>query len=772
MAGGEGTRLRPLTCDLPKPMMPLMNKPIMEHIIELLKKHGITKVCATLQYLPDIIKEHFGDGSEFGVDLRYYIEETPLGTAGSVKNAQGFLDETFVVISGDVLCDIDLTEAIGFHREKGAIATLVLTRQDIPLEYGVVVTNEEGRIIRFLEKPSWAEVFSDTINTGIYILEPEVLNYFEKGQIFDFSKNLFPLLLKQNQPLYGFISKCYWCDIGNPEQYLQAHRDILDKKVMGSFWDGNREKGIWFGENIVYGENCKIVPPAVLGNNIRIGNNVTIEPYTVIGDNTIIEDNSSIKRSIILKNSFIGRNTKIRGGIICDKTVIKDNVSVFENAIIGAETIVEARATLKPGVKVWPNKTIDEAHIVSSNLIWGTKSSKYMFGEKGISGRVNIDITPESAAKLGASLGCQLTKGAKLAVSSSNSPLTEMIKMALTSGILSTGHQILDLGKALLPVLKRAVRYYKLSSGVHLREREDGKILIEFLDSKGANIDKGMQRKIQHAFNRDDFQRCVEGEIKRVINIPDFTENYIAQVIEKFDVDSIKSRGLTVGFSAASSEERKVLPKFLNKLGVTPVKSNNKTEECDLVVIMENYGESVKLGFNEIFTDDNCNQLINSIISFNSRTCDSITLPLHSPRIIEEIARQHNTKVEWAKISSYDPFDPFEYIGRVIEYICVNKISFKELLNELPEYFWTYKTVYCPWEAKGKVIRHLMEAKNPNITIETIEGVKFHHKEGCVLILPDAEKPLCKIYGEGYTQEFAENITEELIERVKGIRDE
>lgn len=191
MAGGEGTRLRPLTCNIPKPMVPVVNKPVMEHIIELLRKYNLTDIAVTLQYLPNIIKNYFSDGREFDVNLRYYVEDKPMGTAGSVKNAEDFLDDTFVVISGDALTDIDLKKAIDFHFSKKSMATLVLKKVEIPLEYGVVVTDEDGRITRFLEKPSWGEVFSDTVNTGIYILSPEVLKYYNKNEIFDFSKDLF-----------------------------------------------------------------------------------------------------------------------------------------------------------------------------------------------------------------------------------------------------------------------------------------------------------------------------------------------------------------------------------------------------------------------------------------------------------------------------------------------------------------------------------------------------------------------------------------------------
>ena len=231
MAGGKGTRLRPLTCNQPKPMVPIINRPMMEHIMALLKQYNFTEVMATLFYLPESIQNYFGDGQNFQMHIRYLIEENPLGTAGSVRNGADFLDETFLVISGDTLTDINLGAAVAFHRERGATATLVLTKVNNPLEYGMVITDAEGRIHRFLEKPGWGEVFSDTVNTGIYILDPKIFNYYQAGQVFDFSKDLFPQLLAGGEPLFGYVSEGYWSDIGNLEQYRQTHYDVLSGKV-------------------------------------------------------------------------------------------------------------------------------------------------------------------------------------------------------------------------------------------------------------------------------------------------------------------------------------------------------------------------------------------------------------------------------------------------------------------------------------------------------------------------------------------------------------
>ena len=197
MAGGEGTRLRPLTCDCPKPMIRLMNRPVMQYALALLKRHRITCVAATLGYQPDAVMDYFGDGGAFGVDLRYYVEKTPLGTAGGVRQAADFLDETFIVLSGDGVTDLDIADALAFHRQKRALATLVLRHADNPLDYGVVCTDAEGRVRSFHEKPEWSDVLSDTVNTGVYILEPEALERIPVGSACDFGHDWFPALVRE-----------------------------------------------------------------------------------------------------------------------------------------------------------------------------------------------------------------------------------------------------------------------------------------------------------------------------------------------------------------------------------------------------------------------------------------------------------------------------------------------------------------------------------------------------------------------------------------------
>ena len=387
MAGGSGTRLRPLTCDLPKPMVPILNRPIAEHIINLLKRHGIHEVIATLHYLPDVLRDYFQDGSDFGVQMTYAIEEDqPLGTAGCVKNITELLDETFLVISGDSITDFDLTAAIEFHRQKQSKATLILTRVPNPIEFGVVITDTEGRINRFLEKPSTSEIFSDTVNTGTYILEPEVLDYLPEHTECDFSKDLFPLLLAKNEPIYGYIADGYWCDVGHLDAYREAQYDGLERKVKLKVSYPEISPGLWIGQNTYIDPTAKIETPAVIGNNCRIGARVQIEDGTVIGDNVTIGADANLKRPIIWNGAIIGDEAHLSACVIARGTRVDRRAHILEAVVVGSLSTVGEEAQISPGVRVWPSKKIESGAILNINLIWGNTAQRNLFGQRGVQG--------------------------------------------------------------------------------------------------------------------------------------------------------------------------------------------------------------------------------------------------------------------------------------------------------------------------------------------------------------------------------------------------
>src|SRR5438552_14805204 len=285
MAGGQGTRLRPLTSNQPKPMLPIMGEPMLQHILRVLRRSDFTDVVITVQFLASIIRNFFGDGSDLDLSLTYATEDEPLGTAGSVKNAERFLDDTFLVISGDAVTDIDLQEVVRFHRDRGAAVTVTLKRVEDPLEFGIVIIDEDGRVERFLEKPGWGEVFSDTINTGIYVIEPEVLGYVPQGEEFDFAQDLFPMLLQKGLPMYGYVADGEWTDVGTLESYMSVQRDVLDVKVDLDMRAFGMEGGLWLGTDAEIEPGAKVSGPVYVGPNTRVEAGAELREYTVLGAN-------------------------------------------------------------------------------------------------------------------------------------------------------------------------------------------------------------------------------------------------------------------------------------------------------------------------------------------------------------------------------------------------------------------------------------------------------------------------------------------------------
>lgn len=810
MAGGEGSRLRPLTCDMPKPMVPVMNRPIMEHIIELLKSHGITEIGVTLMYLPQKIRDYFGNGSHFGVNLHYFIEDTPLGTAGSVKNASDFLDETFVVISGDALTDMDLTAAIEFHKNKKAKATLVLAKVEVPLEYGVVITDENGAIVRFLEKPGWSEVFSDTVNTGTYILEPEVLRYFEKGKKFDFSQDLFPLLLKNKDPLFGYVSNSYWCDIGDLKAYLQAHSDVFNGKIKLGIAATQIKDGIWIGHGTTVDPTSVINGPVIIGNNCRIGAGTTIENHTVIGDNTIIENNASVKRSVIWGNSFIQYGSELRGAILCTNVHLKYYVSVFENAVIGEKTTVNERAIIKPDVKIWPQKIIDPFAIIDRNMIWGVHYSKTIFGEEGLSGLINVDISPEFATRLGAAYGSTFKKGDKVVVGAIASNVARMFKHAFMSGILSVGVEVFNLSGTLTPMSRYAIPFMGANGGIHIKVSNNNpdKLKVDFMDANGAAINRAMQRKIEGSFIREDFKRCLGHEISRLNNFPDFKNYYARLILNDIDTADIRKSHLKICLASSSDTVTNLVVPMLKDIGcnvhtytvknfedsIDDIKAEIKKSGSNLGAYIDNNGEQLYLidKSGSVVQDEMFTALV-SLISFKTFSNAKVAVPITAPLVIEKLANKYDGEVARTKTSQRAVmeemlsskvlgnkdnatqfllnFDAVAGLVIIIEFLCKNNMSLTNTLKEIPKFHMIKRKIFCPWEAKGKVMRTLITEKTAEER-ELLDGVKFISKTGWALVLPDADTPYCKVYAEGNTAKAAEELCNKYIEKISTIIEE
>lgn len=808
MAGGEGTRLRPLTCNIPKPMMPIMDKPVMEYTVELLKKNGITDIGVTLQYLPDEITSYFGDGKDFGVNMRYFIEETPLGTAGSVKNAEAFLDDTFIVISGDALTDIDLSKAIAYHKKKQSIATLVLKEVPVPLEFGVVVTDNNGKVTGFLEKPSWSEVFSDKVNTGIYILEPKIFSYFEKEQKFDFSNDLFPILLNDEKPMFGYVAEGYWCDIGNIEQYIRCHFDILKFLVKVSIKGEKYKDGIWVGGNCEISPNAIISTPVYIGRGSKVYDGAQIGPYTILGKNNIISNNATIKRSIIFDNCYVGDNAQVRGAVICKKVQLESKVSVFEEAAIGDDTLIREKALVKPGIKIWPNKVIEASTVVKENVIWGGKFSKSLFGKKGISGEVNVDITPEFVSRLGSAYGSILKPDSKVAIACSDNGAAQMFKYSLATGLLSMGIEVLDLKRMPRALTRQASMFFGAQAGIHVSIDSDDaeKVGIVFMDKNGLDIDKNVQRKIENSFVREDFRRVKTDTFKQINHIYDGLEYYTRQLINELGVHKIRSQKYKVVLCIKNrmllniaqdilQELRvnvKIYDEFNDILGLKKevIESNASLgvridDECEQGILIDEKGNVIK---------DDLFDAINALVMLKSTNIKTLVVPVTASSTMEQIAemcgckfirtktsqkaivdtylKNENSLTRREVVKSYlMSLDTISVCMLTLNLMAASNLPLSSILTQIPRYHISKKEVKCPWNMKGKVMRNLIE-ENDSKSVDLIEGVKLNFDEGWALVLPDAEEPLCRVYAESKNSDELKRLTDNLLSRIEIITEE
>lgn len=805
MAGGEGTRLRPLTCNVPKPMMSIMEKPVLQYTIELLKKHEIFDIGITLQYLPDEVMNYFGDGSDFGVNITYFIEEVPLGTAGSVKNAEDFLDDTFLVISGDALTDVDITEAINFHRAKASVITIVLKNIDVPLEYGVVVTDKLGRVTGFLEKPSWGEAFSDKINTGIYILEPQIFNYFERNLKIDFSNDIFPMALKENIPMYGYTTEDYWCDIGNIEQFMSCQYDILNGLVNVNIKGKLYKENIWLGDNCEISELAKVEGPVFIGSGTRIYENCIIGSYTVINKNNIISNGSHIKRSILFDNCYIGSHTEVKGAVLCKNVQMESRAQIFEEASIGDGTLIRQRAIIKPRIKIWPNKVIDSSAVVTSNIIWGGKSSKSLFGRSCISGEVNVDITPEFVSKLGSAYGSTLKPESKVAISCSDSGAAQMFKYALATGLLSMGIEVYDLQKITLSMARQATLFFGVKGSIHVStdDEESQKVYIYFINHNGLNIDKATERKIENSFLREDFRRVKSDEFKKITHLYDCIEHYSRNLVNQLAVHNIRSKKYKVVLSIKNQLLLNVVCNVFREIGVSVkciddfnnllgIRKEVIETSADLGIRISDEGEKA------VLIDDRGNIIrgdlfdtLNSYVTLSSGKIKTLVAPVTASAAIEEVAAIYGSGFIRTKTSQNSIMEEYirtkENLTRretVITYlmsldtVCVsmllinfmaeNSISLSCLTEKLPKYFSVKQEIRCPWNLKCKVMRNLIEHNFSN-SRELIEGIKLNFENGWALVLPDSEEPVFRITAESKNEDDAYEIIKIVSSKIQSI---
>ena len=509
MAGGEGSRLRPLTSRYPKPLVPIVGTPVIEHNLRLLRDHGITDVVVTLHYLGAEIRNRLGDGSDLEMSIDYVVEDHPMGTAGSVRNAAHLLDETFLIISADCLTDIDLSAVIAEHRRRGAMASIVLTAVPNPLEYGVVVTDAESRIERFLEKPSWGEVFSDHVNTGTYVVEPEVLALVSAEAGSDWSGDVFPQMLARHQPLFGIVAEGYWCDIGTIPSFLQANWDALAGRVRCRI-PGRRQGDTYIGSDVELGSGATIEGPAFLGDEVKLKVGTHLVGPVIIDKYAVVDANSMVTNSVLWPHVYVGESCRIREAILGRSVTVKNNSLIEEGAVIGDDCVIGQGSRIRAGVKLWPHKQVEPGSTVNELVVWAGEWRRGLFSSYGMSGLINVELTPEFCARLGAAFTATLPRGATISVARDQARSSRMILRAITAGMVSAGARVVDLDQLPVPVCQFATRNGHSDAGLHVlvSPLDQRSADIRLLDRDGLPIDKRSERRLENLFFREDFRRA------------------------------------------------------------------------------------------------------------------------------------------------------------------------------------------------------------------------------------------------------------------------
>lgn len=823
MAGGFGTRLRPLTINVPKPMAPICNIPMMEHVVGLLKRHGLTDITSLLYFQPETIRNHFGDGSRFGVKMQYAQPDEDYGTAGAVRYALGNPTEPVLIISGDLVTDFNLTRAIAWHNEKKADATIVLTRMENPLAYGIVITADDGRIVRFLEKPSWGEAFSDTINTGIYILQPEAIKMIPPKTNFDFSQNLYPLMLQREMGLYGHSVEGYWKDVGNVDEYHRAHIDFFSGRLDLSLKYPVKMVGdaeLFVGEDVRLADDVTFSGRVVLGDEVQIDRGAQLH-NCIVGDRTLIGAGSELKNTIIWADNVVGRETRVTGSIVCNQTQIGSYVQMNDGVIVSDNSSVGDSATIKANCKIWPGKTVDAGAIVSSSMVWGEKWNRELFTESKISGLALTEITPEMAVKVSAAFGAFVGKGNSVVISRDASDVSRLIKRGLISGMLAAGANVSDIETLPVPVLRFGLSRGEYAAGIYIRHNPDDyrQLDLIFFDGSGLDMPTAKLKKVERMYFGEDFERATLDDIGRLDMPQRVLEDYRAEFLGSIDRNIIKAANFKVVIDHSNGSSSIIFPTLFSEFGIWSTEINASLNPRRLSISPEDSARSmVQLSTIVSSLNADVGFMLNpaaeklTVVDESGRAVDSqllllivtdlflktheaqkIAVPVAASMGVEEIASEHGVEVvrvgndHLAMMEIYRRGD-VDFVGgtrggfvfpgfqtgsdamlsavKILEMMALTNTRIGELRGRFDKYFRESTTVPCPWSKKGTVMRKLI-TDSAGKDRQLIDGVRVFEDNGWVLVAPDRVSAAFNILAESTSADSTSSLVEQYREFVE-----
>jgi mannose-1-phosphate guanylyltransferase/phosphomannomutase len=721
------------------------------------------------------------------------------------------LDERFLVISGDVLTDVDLGAIVQAHEEKQALATIGLVRVENPLEFGIVITHEDGSIERFLEKPSWGQVFSDTINTGIYVLEPDVLKHIPTDRPYDFSKELFPLLLEMGRPIYGYVCEGYWQDIGNLDQYRQANFDALDERVRLNI-PGLKIRGdVWIGEGVEIDDVEGVEGPAFIGNYARISPEASVGPYTILGAATTLRERGRISRSVLDSSCYIGRSAVIEGAIIGRNCDIRAHARIHEGVAIGDQVTIGDQSVIYPGVRIYPYKEVDYGAQIYESLIWESRGTTRVFSQDGVVGLVNVDLTPETALRFGASLGTALKRGARVVASRESAPAYRMIKRALISGLHSTGVNVADLRTLPAPVGKHLLKTQGYDAAFHVgaSTTDPEAVQIRLFERPGIALSSQMQKEVEKHFTRQELRRVPFGDVGSITYPARARESYASDLLADLDTEAIRARGFRIvvdyGYSAGSfvlslvlgplGVEAVTAHPFESDTGSTPGRLAETIDQAQRLVAAVNadFGAVFDRSAERIYLLDERgreirpDQALLLYLKLLNGEGGKVVVPITATSQVEEVVggrfevvRTPATLPELTRAASGDgvvfagapgggyvfpaflpAYDAIAALCKLLELLAPVDEPLSKLVAELPRPTLVHRQMQCPWALKGAVMRVLNE-RYADGNVDTTDGIKIFDSRGWVQVLPDGDEPTIHLYAEGETPADSEALETEL----------
>ncbi|HKL77457.1 MAG TPA: sugar phosphate nucleotidyltransferase [Gammaproteobacteria bacterium] len=823
MAGGQGSRLRPLTEGVPKPMIPVLGRPMMEYILEAVRDAGISEILVTLHYRPNLIRDYFGDGSDWGVHLEYAIEEHPLGTAGSVKNGAHFLDEPFLIVSGDALMDYDLRALADFHQEAGSLVTFCLARVQDPTEFGIVVTDNEGHVQRFQEKPAPSEVFTDTVNTGIYVMDPRVLEDVPADTEFDFSHDLFPTLLDRGERLMGHVARGYWSDIGNVDQLAQATWDMLEGLVDLPVPGEEIRPRIFVEGTAHIEEGCSLQGPAWIGRDAILRSGAVVGPYAVIGRHSEVDAGARVRRSILLDSSYVGEHAEVRGSFCGNRVLLEQEVEVEQGAVIGDDVHLGRRVSIEAEVRVWPHLEVEADTLIDQNVVWESVGRPALFSEYGVAGLANLRLTPETAARIGKAFGAYLGRDQHVVVGHGSHPFSHVLEKAFVSGLLSVGTQVEPLGVSSHAITRFAVsRNIEFEGGAFVRQGpEHAQVaVIELYDRNGHPLPRKGRRKVEATYRRADFPKVDADHVGRLLSTGDHEARYVSELMAELDRKALRAMEPKLAVLSRNRWSTRVMDILLDEIATEAVTVSGETgppgrdTEDPGQRLREIYalgGNHGRIGlylsadgrsmwlldeFGHLYGPQAVNHLLTLAYLLDGPGEDGgqgqVFLPPQTPDRIRELADSRGFEVRERRLGLAETIAEsrgprpyrwldFEhyYLGmaavpaffKLLDFQARHRQDLAELAGYLSGTHYDGITVECPWRDMGWVMRHLAEAYADDLEA-VADGVKVRHPQGgWTYVVPASGEPVVRVYAEAaneaQVQERLEHVRRELVRMIR-----